>query len=107
MSEGDITRLNRMYRCKEFKEDEDYDFFEADPTNDSTYKESNIEELVEEKESNVEVTKESSPPTDDSADVSGIVRYLKETVMNMFSAIQPLCTLQTKLIKIWRRIQRM
>lgn len=81
MTEGDITRLNRMYKCPDYEEED-------------------VEGLVEEDaQIEDEITDENKAviQKDDFDKTPGISKYLRSLTNGLILVIDPLCKLQRKL----------
>lgn len=85
MTEGDITRLNRMYKCPDFQEE---DLNEID---DSIVE----DEIESENNDHLEDSPDESPDDNESSDK--MVKYLKGWMKSLIYIINPLCSFQKKL----------
>lgn len=91
MTEGDITRLNRMYKCPDFKEED------LNAIDDSIVE----DEIESENNDHLEDSPDDSP--DDNESSNKMVKYLKGVTKSLIYIINPLCSFQKKLKMILKQ----
>lgn len=99
MTEGDITRLNRMYKCPNFKEE----------TYEEIFGENNQveDEITPENSTTVAANESVTVPNIISNDkpTRKLVNELKKLTKNLIQMTQPLCMLQQKIKKLLLQIE--
>ena len=93
MTDGDITRLNRMYRCPNFKEvslDEMYD------DRDLQLEEHEENDFKMEEEITSDALETTQLSDDEETSTQTLITMLKRISRELHSAIKPLCEVQHK-----------
>lgn len=126
MTDGDITRLNRMYRCPDFLKEDDFiesddemfdnseevieytplESLEDNSDNDDAEDDDEQDDDLTEDEINFDNDESSQLADDDNHSPSALLKLLQNAISELLSNIKPLCNLQRKLKLILTHFDR-
>lgn len=104
MTDGDITRLNRMYKCPKFEDEKIEMFKESDSLNSAPSTETLNQDSFNMNKQQDELTKEVQKESEGEASQEDLIMSLKNMSNGLSKLIKPLCDYQKQLQNIFRRI---